>query len=52
MMMSTIKVPPADSKVGAVIEPPGTRKAQPEPSVPHRDSQRDLESRIRWRRAS
>jgi hypothetical protein len=50
MTTSTIKVPPLRAKVDAVIEPPGARDAQPEPSVLRASSEPDLESRIRRRR--
>jgi len=51
MTTSPIKVPPLRAKTDAVIEPPGARNAQPEPSVLRASSEPDLESRIRRRRA-
>jgi hypothetical protein len=51
MTTSTIKDPPPETKADAVIEPPGARKAQPEPAVLRASSEPDLESRIRQRRA-
>jgi hypothetical protein len=50
MMTSTIKVPPPESKADAVIERPGAREAQREPSVLRASSEPELESRIKQRR--
>jgi hypothetical protein len=51
MTTSTIRDPSLETQADAVIEPPGARNAQLEPSVPSASSEPDLESRITRRRA-
>lgn len=51
MTTTTTKDHPPETQADAAIEPPTARKAEPELAIPRADSEPDLESRIKLRRA-